>query len=80
MGRSMAMLELTLQLLTGSMCCRVLRFEFETSGQLKMRAFLVLSALAIAVAGFVVLLLVRSIMVRSTNHLQQGLALHLITC
>ena len=35
-----------------------------------MRAFFVLSALAIAVAGFVILLLVRSIMVRSTEHPQ----------
>ncbi len=34
-----------------------------------MRALFVLSALAIAVAGFVILLLVRSIMVRSTEHL-----------
>ena len=53
--------------LTGVVCCRVLRFEFETSGQLKMRAFFVLSSLAISVAGFIVLLLVRSILVRYHN-------------
>ena len=43
--------------------CRVLRFEFETSRQLKIRALLVIMSLMVATAGFVVLLLVRSIVV-----------------
>ena len=45
------------------MYCRVLRFEFETSRQLKIRALLVLLSLMVAIAGFVVLLMVRSILV-----------------
>ena len=43
--------------------CRVLRFEFETSRQLKIRALLVVFCLLVAIAGFVVLLMVRSILV-----------------
>ena len=43
--------------------CRVLRFEFETSRQLRIRALLVVLCLMVAIAGFVVLLMVRSILV-----------------
>ena len=43
--------------------CRVLRFEFETSRQLKIRALLVVLCLMVAIAGFIVLLMVRSILV-----------------
>ncbi len=43
--------------------CRVLRFEFETSRQLKIRALLVVLCLLVAIAGFIVLLMVRSILV-----------------
>ena len=47
--------------------CRVLRFEFETSRQLKIRALLVVLCLMVAIAGFIVLLMVRSILVGQLN-------------
>ncbi len=43
---------------------RVLRFEFETASQLRFSATFLWFALAVGVAGFIILLLVRSIAVR----------------
>lgn len=42
----------------------MLRFEFETAAQLKARAAFVLLCLLLSLAAFIILLLVRSIMVR----------------